>query len=106
MKLLGTIYGVKVYSPKSYSYYKQDLKFLPQIVRRKIKMTANTQKIQEKIQIQERKISKGFKVFTAKEYPERKFILKGEDLIAFEVSCQIAQLGSNTSENKIPLLPN
>jgi hypothetical protein len=69
-------------------------------------MTADTQKTREKIQIQERKISKGFKVFTVKEYPEKKFILKGEDLIAFEVSCQIAHLDSYSSENKMSLLHN
>jgi hypothetical protein len=106
MKLLGTIYGVKVYSPKSYSYYKQDLEFLPQNVRKKIKRIARTQKIQDKVQFHEKKISKEFKVFIAKEYTEKKFILKGEDLTAFEVSCQIAHFESNASENKMPILYN
>lgn len=95
MKLLGTINGVKVYIPKSHSWGKYDLNYLPEILHQKITKIATKRKEKN---FEERKVTTEFKVFVAGEQSEEKFILRGEDLDLFEVSCQIAQLCSQSPE--------
>jgi hypothetical protein len=93
MRLLGTIKGVKVYIPKSHSWGKYDLNYLPEILHQKIVKIATKRKEKN---FKERKVTTDFKVFVACEQSEERFILKGEDLDLFEVSCQIAQLCSKS----------
>jgi hypothetical protein len=103
MKLLGQINGIKIYSPKSHTYYDQDLNFLPEYIRKKIEHYAKThqQNNNKNITLKEEPISEHFKVYSARKHKENKFILKGEDFIAFEVSCQIAHL--NPLQSKLLL---
>jgi hypothetical protein len=63
MKLLGTIHGIKIYSPKSHTYYDQDLKFLPEYICKKIKHYAKNHPANNDITIKEEPLSEHFKVY-------------------------------------------
>jgi hypothetical protein len=75
--------------------------FYLNISAKKIEHYAKSRQSNKDVIITEEPLSEHFRVYTTKNHQENKFILKGEDFIAFEVSCKIAHL--NPLQSKVLL---
>jgi len=94
----------RLISPFTSSSGSLENKFLPEYIRKKITHCAKSHHSKKDITIKEEPLSEHFKVYTTKKPQENKFILKGQDFIAFEVSCQIAQLNPQPSNISLQAL--